>query len=79
MPRPGIGWLVSGLDLGLIFIPEMFLVIHFLAVIEVLYLVCVCATAIQTATGLPTKDKTSETIVRNLFCLFSYIQHSQKT
>ena len=27
-------------------------------------------------TVLPTKDKTSETTVRNLYCLFSYIQDS---
>ena len=28
-------------------------------------------------TGLPTKDETSETIVRNLHCLFPYIHNSQ--
>ena len=28
------------------------------------------------STGLPTKDKTSETAVRTLFCLFPYIHNS---
>ena len=28
---------------------------------------------LPTATGLPTKDETSETTVQNLYCLFSYI------
>ena len=27
-------------------------------------------------TGLPTKDETSKTIVRNLYCLFPYIYDS---
>ena len=28
---------------------------------------------LPTATGLPTKDETSETTVKNLYCLVSYI------
>ena len=31
---------------------------------------------VDNTTGLPTMDETSETIVRNLYCLFTYIHDS---